>query len=466
MKTNVKILLVGHVTGLGGADRYMLEQAQLLLKYGYDVECIAFESGSLQSTYKQQKIPCSICPIINLGEWEIYHLVKKYDFIIVNTMYAVFFAYEAQKYKPTMLILHDCLSYMKNIFSRTSRTLEELKRIRNLFGVSEYHVDMLKKIGFENVRVLNNFVEDTYSPTLLEENNNKVNFLTVANWNPVKGYDLALAAFCRLTEKEKNLIEWHIVGKMEGEGGCVKFQNEAKAEQFIIFHGEIKDKKYLQHRYIKSDIYFHLSREDACPLAVVDAAMLQKPMIVSKDTGANYLAQNGAGWIVDEYNCEDVANIIREAMKHKKEFRKMGKLARRNYLANATPEVYIHTLIRECDRIIKADRTIFNSKQILTNDNSPEKVGTNLKIALYGYNMYAQIEYFYHKKSPIYDLIGIYDIKNPEELRTIDFDFICICCVFESTIQTIMKFLTRMGIPKEKVSVGIKSILEGAGQKC
>ncbi len=466
---NTRILIVGHGAGLVGGDRYMFDQAILLSKNQYHVECIAFETGQLENLYKQNEIPFSVHTIASMDNKKIRSLIEDFDVVIANTIYTIFFAYIAQKYKPTMLILHDCLSYMNNIINRVPLTYKELKRIRYVYGVSEYHANILKRIGLKNVQVLNNFVTDEYNPSCSNENNIKVKFLTVANWNIVKGYDLALKALKNLSQKEKEQIEWHIVGKMEEEDKCKKFRDEIAKEKWIVTHGVIEDKKKLHDLYIRSDVYLHMSREDACPLAVVDAAMLQKPLIVSKDTGANYLTKKGAGWIVDEYDCRSILIAIREAIKYKNKLVDMGKVARKNYLENATSEVYIQSLVQSFNHIIQKDIV---DKVKKYNGIFNDKNSSNLKIALYGYNIYTQIEQFYINKYRNYELIGIYDrayekfqnqginIKNPSDLNNKDIDYVCIYCVYESNIQSIMHYLIEREIPKEKIKIGTKFVVE------
>ena len=474
---NLRFLIVGpELQEFGGADRYMFDQANLLSKNGFEVKCIAFSGGSLENAYKKQGISYLIQPISQIDPRKIHDLVLDYDFVIANTMYTIFFAYEAQKYKPTMLIIHDPLSYMEYIFSRTLFSWQELKKIRHKFGVSRVHVDVLKEIGLESTEVLNNFIPDIYLKSQkCPKDSLKIKFLTVANWHHVKGYDLALNAFRRLSNEEKELIEWHIVGHMSTETECIKFQQDIDAETWIHLHGSIMDKKHLYKLYEKSDIYIHMSREEPCSLAVIDAAMMQKPLIVSKDVGAKYLADNGAGWIVNEYDNTNIVNAIREALNQKEVLNNMGMIARKNYLASATPEAYYQPLIQNCSSIWEADSILLKNQHYLQHRIKREK--KELRIALYGYNLFTQIEYFYYRVYHPYKLDGIYDqayeqyaeqipnIKNPAELKSENFDFICICCIFESTINEIKNTLIKKGIPAEKICVGVKAAFESPRRK-
>ena len=467
----LRILIVGHGTGLGGADRYMFDQAELLSEHGCCVNCIAFENGPLEVLYRRHNIPLTVCAISKLNALEISRLVKAYDFIIANTMYTIFFAAEAQKHKPTMLLLHDCFTFVKNIIDRTSAAEEDLHMIRHLYCVSKYQAGTLSKLGLNNMRILNNFVTDIYSPTRYENQNMKIKFLTVAHWNPVKGFDLALEAFECLTSGEKERVEWHIVGQMEAGKECRRFCDKARAKHWIIFHGAIADKKCLYRLYQECDVYLHMSREDSSPLAVADAAMMQLPLIVSKDTGASYLAENNAGWIVDEFDCRSSAAAIRESL-NKKKLVDMGKAARTNYLTAATPTVYIHTLMKEIANILRIEKNQKICENTEMQACSVPSIVPKLRIALYGYNMYAQIEQFYNKKNAIYSLVGIYDkayehyqkqgmdIKNPEDLQNEEFHFVCICCIFDSTLHTITEFLSNIGIPREKICIGVKDIFK------
>ena len=171
----------------------------------------------------------------------------------------------------------------------------------------------------------------------------------------------------------------------------MSFCDEAKTKHWIIFHGPIADKKCLYRLYQECDVYLHMSKEDSSPLAVADAAMMQLPLIVSKDTGASYLAENNAGWIVDEFDRRSSAAAIRESLNRKK-LVDMGKAARANYLTAATPTIYIHTLMKEIANILSTEKN-----QIICENTEMQAysvLGTVPKprIALYGYNMSAQVD--------------------------------------------------------------------------
>ena len=147
----------------------------------------------------------------------------------------------------------------------------------------------------------------------------------------------------------------------------------------------------------------------------------------------------------------------------------MGKVARKNYLENATSEVYIQSLVQSFNHIIQKDIV---DKVKKYNGIFNDKNSSNLKIALYGYNIYTQIEQFYINKYRNYELIGIYDrayekfqnqginIKNPSDLNNKDIDYVCIYCVYESNIQSIMHYLIEREIPKEKIKIGTKFVVE------
>lgn len=482
--TKRKILIVGHGAALGGGEQYMLDQATLLSDQGHDVSCIAFEGGALEDVYRERKIALSIQPVFCMDSQKIFKLVSDYDFVIANTMYAVFFAYQAQKYKPTMLILHDCNSFIQNLFLRAPRARQEMGEIRHLFGVSKYHVGRLHEIGQMNAKILNNFVPDTFE-IFPKKSFDKVKFLTVANWSTVKGYDLALKAFNHLTEEEKMKLEWHIAGRMENEQACRKFCREVRKESWIYFYETINEKKILYDLYRECEVYLQMSREDSCPLSVMDAAMMQMPLVLSKDTGSNYLAEKGGGWIIDEYDSAKIAETIRYILNHRDILKDIGKRARENYLSNATPDRYIRSLQTEIEEIIEEEKSFFENEDVKSCKGLSEDSGGTLKaencdrprIAFYGYNKYAQIECFYHKRNPVYKLTGIYDmsyekfrkdgitVKNPEDICTEEFDYISIFCVYESTINDIKKFLLEKGVSEDKIHIGVEQILEKDKQR-
>lgn len=87
------------------------------------------------------------------------------------------------------------------------------------------------------------------------------------------------------------------------------------------------------------DIFALTSREDPYPLVVLEAALLQKPMVCfEKAGGAQDLIETDAGMIVPYLSLEAMANAVR-IMKENPEIRtKMGRIAREKVLQRHSTE--------------------------------------------------------------------------------------------------------------------------------
>ncbi len=111
-----------------------------------------------------------------------------------------------------------------------------------------------------------------------------VRIVTVGRICEQKGYDLAVPAVARL-HAEGNDMKWYILGKgsAEEEAALSKKIFACGAERFIKMLGIRKN----PYPYIKAaDIYMQPSRHEGKPIAVEEAKLLGKPILVTNYTSA------------------------------------------------------------------------------------------------------------------------------------------------------------------------------------
>tara|TARA_B110001454_G_C12700580_1_gene426381 strand:+ start:649 stop:1773 length:1125 start_codon:yes stop_codon:yes gene_type:complete len=114
-----------------------------------------------------------------------------------------------------------------------------------------------------------------------------------------KGLDLLLKSI-NLFKKQKENIHLDLIG----DGPDIKLlKNMAetlKINKQVTFHGN-KMGQEKEDIVIKSDIFIHTSRWEGMPLAVLEAASLGLPLLVSQQTNlADYVYKSGAGFVVNE----------------------------------------------------------------------------------------------------------------------------------------------------------------------
>ena len=111
-----------------------------------------------------------------------------------------------------------------------------------------------------------------------------VRIVTVGRICEQKGYDLAVPAVARL-RAEGYAIRWYILGKgdAEEEAALMEKIRACGAEDFIQILGIRKN----PYPYInEADIYMQPSRHEGKPIAVEEAKILRKPIVVTSYTSA------------------------------------------------------------------------------------------------------------------------------------------------------------------------------------
>lgn len=121
-----------------------------------------------------------------------------------------------------------------------------------------------------------------------------------------KGLDLLLEAFKKFQEIEKNSQLW-IVGDSTQRPVLEKMIAEHNIQNITLWgskYGEEKDTLIS-----KMDVFVHPSRNEGLPTAVLEAAYLGTPSVVSKATNVGtYINQYEAGLMIENENIEELTD--------------------------------------------------------------------------------------------------------------------------------------------------------------
>ena len=136
-----------------------------------------------------------------------------------------------------------------------------------------------KVMTMENIIDAEDIWQRASEPCDLADNFQGIRLLTVGRICHQKGYDMAIPAIARLVS-EKNDIKWYIIG----DGEAIDKENlHERIRQYglqdrVSFLG-IRQNPY---PYMKAcDIYLQPSRHEGKPIAVEEAKILQKPIVVT-----------------------------------------------------------------------------------------------------------------------------------------------------------------------------------------
>ncbi|NQX66764.1 glycosyltransferase [Paenibacillus alba] len=176
-------------------------------------------------------------------------------------------------------------------------------KLDHLVTVSEECREILKKnfpMHTEKIEVMYNIVSPaTIHNLALEQVNwpgNELKLVSVGRLNHHKGFELAIDA-CKELVQAGYQVKWYIIG--EGE--------ERKNLEKLIAENELKDTfkliglKENPYPYIKAaDIYIQSSRFEGKSIAVDEAKILQKPIVVTNfNTAKDQINDHENGLIVD-----------------------------------------------------------------------------------------------------------------------------------------------------------------------
>ena len=141
-----------------------------------------------------------------------------------------------------------------------------------------------KVMTMENIIDAEDILQRASEPCDLADDFQGIRLLTVGRICHQKGYDMAIPAIARLVS-EKHDIKWYIIG----DGEAIDKENlHARIRQYglqdrVSFLG-IRQNPY---PYMKAcDIYLQPSRHEGKPIAVEEAKILQKPIVVTDYSSA------------------------------------------------------------------------------------------------------------------------------------------------------------------------------------
>ncbi len=149
----------------------------------------------------------------------------------------------------------------------------------------------------------------------------------VSRWQ--KGMDILLAAFIRYKKEYQGKGCLHLVGDGEYRDEMEKAAIAAGLSDQIIFHGkQFGEEKVILLKNMK--VFVHTSRNEGLPTAVIEAAALGIPSIVSEMTSMDrYITDHNAGWALQSLETDAVAQVFvqAEAAFHSGELVDKGKNA-------------------------------------------------------------------------------------------------------------------------------------------
>ena len=341
-----RILFITPELPYTGAPRSLLRMCKVARTLGYGVIVWSAEPGPFSKEYQKYGFKVSIVPVNKANTRATIDRIKKVDLAVCNTILTDEFARICCRYVPTIWYIREATNIP--YFAQFSKTrLYTFQNSKDLYCVSDYAANAIKKYTKHKVQVINNCVEDESKNVIAHRvgSSAKVRFFHAGTIEYRKGCDVLLEAYESLPEEYRNRSELYYAGrliegeKQFGEDLLRKVENCPGA----FYLGEVVDGSILQ-KMADMDVIIVASRDESCSLVALEGAMLSKPLIVTENVGAKYIVNEDNGVIVKADDAICLGYAMRRMIDNKDNLPYMGEKSRFYYEQFASMEVYTRSM--------------------------------------------------------------------------------------------------------------------------
>ena len=141
-----------------------------------------------------------------------------------------------------------------------------------------------------------------------------------------KGYDISLEAIKRLIQ-EKYKIKWFIIGVGSEENQIVEFINNNNLnDNIILLHEQANPYPYI----LNADIYIQTSRVEGKSIAIEEAKLLMKPIVVTHFPTVVNQIEDGKSGLIADMNAESVYLKLKELIDNPQKREELSKYLKEN----------------------------------------------------------------------------------------------------------------------------------------
>ena len=372
-----RILLVSHEMTYTGAPKSLLKMAKILRDAGADVAIWSLCEGAFEKEFEKMGFEVMNVKFPSEASGKLSEELRKFDFVIANTIFTSSFACYAQRVTETILYIREAHN-IPQLIKDCSINEADLKNIKHMVCVSEYAAEFIKeKYHPQELTVVHNFVEDIAGEndnTLQKQTKNAIDILVLGTIEPRKGQKIATEAFLHLPDEIKTRARLHFAGVIPEWATDYWSEIEENLSDRIVYHGEIREAEKVQKLYKNMDIVLVSSMDESCSLVALEAAMYGKTLVVTENVGAKYLVDSDC--IIKANDSNALCIKLQELISNSQKLGDLGKRNRERYLQYGTKERYRDALLAYLRDLPKSQR-----------ENSP-----NVSIVVPIYNVEAYLE--------------------------------------------------------------------------
>ena len=323
--------------------------AKILKKRGCFVAIFSPFEGEAYTEFQDVSDVVIVDRNLQVGCIEEKHYFAFFDMVVVNTAILYYLLRKKSIDVPIIWWLHEPELHYKSIvkdqFSKISSENMEV------YAVSSVAEKAFRKYNKRcDVKRLTYGMEDVCLENNTRSDNLNTQFIIIGELSYVKGQDILADALCRLVEKQDlSQCIFMFIGNYESE-----FANDImiKLNQYKInsvFGGTLEHNKVLRE-IEKADVLICASRVECMSVAINEALMLNKPVIVSDTTGNAEFIQDGKnGFLFESGNAESLACSIKRFLECEYQWREIGNKGRNIYETYFSIEDFERQVGKICD---------------------------------------------------------------------------------------------------------------------
>jgi L-malate glycosyltransferase len=294
-----------------------------LLASGMNVEVVTHAEGlDSPQVFEGPRLRIAVAPrrrrarvlahdLFRVERRELARLLKQAAGDIVHAHWTYEFAWAAQTVRrPLLVTAHDApltiLRHYKDAYRSVRALMAYIVRLRlgHLTVVSPYlarqwRTQMLYR---RPIRVIPNIARDlTTGPERRVQDGSVRNIIDIADASPRKNVELLVRAVDILRRRGRD-VSLTLVGSGLGEDGLVASRLRSMAlHEGVHFRG-VHEGRELGDLLNSADLFVHPSKEECCPVSVIEAMQAGLPVVVGSEAG-------GAPWVVGDGEAGKLANI-------------------------------------------------------------------------------------------------------------------------------------------------------------
>jgi len=358
-----RILLVSHEMSYTGAPRSLLNMAYILRELGWRPEVWTLKPGEFSQEFAREEIPVETVSFPKEASESLAERISGYRFVIANTVFCAAFASYAGRFAQTVLYLREA-GNLPQLIADCHLNGADITKAKHLVCVSRYaEACIQREYHVPEVLVIPNYVEDWLSGRgkpaedrlgrkqhrvrRTAGNSRPVRFMVSGTVEPRKGQDIAVKAFLALPAALREKAQLYFAGPMPEWARSYQEALKIDSHRNIFYRGEVRDREKLFELYQSMDVMLVASRDEACSLAALEAAMLGKALLVTEHTGAKYLVSPDC--VLPTGDAAALCAKMAEYLCNPRRIAEEGAENRKRYLEYGTKEQYRQNL----DRFLK-----------------------------------------------------------------------------------------------------------------